>query len=142
MVCPDIDVTTSPGLVALPAGIFSVSPTAQTKLTGNLEAATAAIVPITDPAPDISHFISSILGLGFKLIPPVSKVTPLPTSTIGLAPFLPPLYCMVTSFAGSTLPSETESNEPMPSFFMSFSSNTSTLKPPISLPSSRTWLAM
>ena len=124
--------------MALPAGIFSVKPTAQTKLTGSFEAATAHIVPITDPAPDISHFISSIFGLGFRLIPPVSNVTPFPTRTIGLAPFLPPLYSIVTNLAGSTLPSETDSKDPIPSFFISFSSRTSTLKPPTALLNSTT----
>ena len=138
IVCPDIDVTTSPGFVALPAGIFSESAIVQTKFTGSFEAATAHMVPITDPAPDISHFISSILGLGFRLIPPVSKVTPFPTSTIGFAPFFPPLYSMVTNFAGSTLPLETDNNEPIPNFSISFSSRTSTENPPISFASSLT----
>ena len=113
-------------------GIFSESATVQTKFTGSFDLATAHIVPITDPAPDISHFISSIFCGGFKLIPPVSKVTPFPTRTIGLAPFLPPLYSIVTNLAGSTLPRETDSRQPMPSFFISFSSNISTEKPPIS----------
>ena len=93
---------------------------------------------MTEPAPDISHFISSILAPGLRLIPPVSKVTPLPTRTIGLAPFLPPLYSMVTNFAGSTLPRETESREPMPSFSISASSSTFTLKPLTSLANSLT----
>jgi leucyl aminopeptidase len=36
-----------------------------------------------------AYFISSIPAPGFKEIPPLSKVTPLPTKTIGLALPLP-----------------------------------------------------
>ena len=45
-------------------------------------------VPSTLAAPPMSNFISSISGAGFMEMPPVSKVMPLPTSTVG-ASFLP-----------------------------------------------------
>ncbi len=68
----------------------------------------------------MSNFISSIAGPGFSEMPPVSNVTPLPTSTTGLS--LPaPRYFMTMSFAGSAVPAVTDSSEPMPSFFMSAS---------------------
>ena len=48
--------------------------------------------------------------------PPVSKVTPLPTSAIGFSLALPPLYSMTIILAGSSLPLETLKNEPIPIF--------------------------
>jgi hypothetical protein len=90
MVWPDIDVTMSPGRLALPPGIFSVAGTMMVRLIGNFMRATACIVPRTLAAPHMSNFISSISAPGFSEIPPVSKVTPLPTRTTGFSPFLPP----------------------------------------------------
>ncbi len=43
------------------------------------------MVEMTLAAPHISNFISSIAAPGLRLIPPVSKVIPLPTRTCGLA---------------------------------------------------------
>jgi hypothetical protein len=40
----------------------------------------------------MSNFISSIAGGGFKDIPPVSNVTPMPTKAVGAEPRVPPLY--------------------------------------------------
>ena len=66
----------------------------------------------------MSYFISSMAGPGFSEIPPESKVTPLPTSTMGFD--LPPfLYCMTISLAGSLVPAVTDSSECIPSRFMS-----------------------
>ena len=53
-------------------------------MSGSFISATAFMVPSTLAAPDMSNFISSISGAGFSEMPPVSKVMPLPTSTIGL----------------------------------------------------------
>ena len=74
-------------------------------------------------------------------MPPESKVTPLPTSTTGLSPLLPPLYSSDINLAGSRLPRDTESREPMPSFSMAASSSTLTFSFLYDLPSSRAWLA-
>ena len=112
--------TMSPGLVAVPLGMFSTAGTTTVKLIGSFNLVIAAIVPMTLAAPHMSNFISSMLGPGLSEIPPVSNVTPLPTSTTGL--LLPaPLYCMTMSFAGSTAPAVTDNNEPMPRRFISVS---------------------
>ncbi len=82
--------TTSPGLVALLPGIFSALATTPTILIGSLSSETTCIVAITLAAPHISNFISSMVGGGLRLIPPVSKVMPFPTIAYGLSPFFPP----------------------------------------------------
>ncbi len=110
--------TMSPGTVALLPGRFSTAGTTTLRLTGSCSAATVAIVPITPAAPHMSNFISSMAGPGFREMPPESKVTPLPTSTMGFD--LPPfLYCMTMSLAGSLVPAVTDSSECMPRRFMS-----------------------
>ena len=78
-VCPDKVFTTSPGLVAVLLGMFSAEATTPIIFSLGLISAIALIVPNTLAEPDISYFISSMLGLGLMLIPPVSKVIPLPT---------------------------------------------------------------
>jgi len=45
---------------------------------------------MTLAAPHMSYFISSISAPGFSEMPPVSKVMPLPTSTMGLSFARPP----------------------------------------------------
>ena len=119
----------SPGRVAAPSGMFSQVGTRPTTLSGNFISAMAFIVPSTLPAPLMSYFISSMSGAGLMEIPPVSKVMPLPTRTAGLSPFLPPLCSRIINFGGLRLPLETDRNDPMPSFSMSFCSSTSTLRP-------------
>jgi hypothetical protein len=47
--------------------------------------------PSTLAAPPMSNFISSISAPGLSEMPPVSKVTPLPTSTTGASALAPPL---------------------------------------------------
>ena len=142
MVWPDILVTTSPGLVAPPLGIFSAAATMPTTLSFKSISAIAFMVPTTLAAPHISYFISSILAPGFKLIPPVSKVTPLPTSTCGCALFLPPLYSITIRHAGWSLPALTDSRAPMPSCFIFFSSSTLTVTDSNLRPRLRASLAM
>ena len=83
MVCPDIEVTTSPGFEALCAGIFSTAGTTMVRFSLGFISAIARIVPITEAAPHMSYFISSIPAPGLSEIPPLSNVTPLPTNTIG-----------------------------------------------------------
>ena len=85
MVVPFMALTTSPGLDAPPSGIFSQVATTVTKLIGSLALAAATNVPIIAAAPHISYFISSMPSPGFSEMPPLSKVKPLPTSTMGAA---------------------------------------------------------
>ena len=79
------------------------------------------ITPKTVAAPHISHFISSIAGLGLIDTPPVSNVTPFPTRAIGFSDGFAPLYSITIILAGSILPLETLKKEPIPSFSISFS---------------------
>ena len=68
-----------PGLTAWPEGMFSVAPTTPITRTGSASRAMAAIASITAAPPDMSTFISAILADGLIEMPPVSKVTALPT---------------------------------------------------------------
>ncbi len=126
IVWPDIDVKTSPGLVAVPEGMFSQATTMPTTLTLSFISATARSVPNTLAAPHMSNFISSMVAPGLSEMPPVSNVMPLPTSTWGAAPLAPPLYFITISRGGCAEPLVTDRNEPMPSFSMPLRSNTST----------------
>ena len=47
---------------------------------------------MTAAAPLMSNFISSMPGGSLSEMPPLSKVTPLPTSTIGGCGFFAPWY--------------------------------------------------
>ena len=98
-----------------------------TTLTFAFTLAKVDITPKTVAAPHISHFISSIAGLGLIETPPVSNVTPLPTRATGFSEGLPPLYSITIILAGSALPLETLKKEPMPIFSRSFSLNDLTL---------------
>ena len=118
-------VTMSPGRVALPSGMFSQVGISAIAFSGARMPASARIVPSTLPAPDMSYFISSISGPGLSEIPPVSKVMPLPTYTIGFCFFGPPMYLRTISFGGWREPRETARSAPMPSFSMSRCSRTS-----------------
>ena len=77
--------------VALPPGMFSVAGTITVRLIGRAMRATACMVPSTLAAPHMSYFISSISAPGFSEMPPVSKVTPLPTRTTGFSLALAPV---------------------------------------------------
>ena len=83
MVSPFMLVTTSPGLLATPLGMFSQVGTMAIRLIGNCSFTAAQKVPITLAAPHMSNFISSIFRPGLSEMPPLSKVMPLPTSTVG-----------------------------------------------------------
>ncbi len=72
-------VMTSPGLTAVPEGMFSVEGTTAISSIGRPSSAIAATASSTAAPPDMSNFISCIPAPGFSEIPPVSKVTPLPT---------------------------------------------------------------
>ena len=73
----------SPGRAAEPEGMFSAAAMITVRLILSFICATACSVPKTEPAPDMSYFISSMSAAGLSEMPPVSKVMPLPTSTTG-----------------------------------------------------------
>ncbi|MNP54094.1 hypothetical protein D3C76_1486240 [compost metagenome] len=103
-VWPLMVVTMSPGREALPLGMFSAQARMHTRLIGSFSSSTARRVPNTLAAPPMSYFISSMPAPGLRLMPPVSKVMPLPTSAYGFSDFLPPLYCMTIRRGGWALP--------------------------------------
>ena len=131
MVWPDREVTTSPGRCAVDEGMFSTSPTTPTTSTLALRPARAAIRPITTPAPPMSHFMSSMPPAGLMEIPPVSKVTPLPTKAMGafFDPLGAPFQRITTMRDSRALPWPTASRAPMPSLRMRASVSTSTATP-------------
>ena len=135
MVWPDMLVTMSPGLIALPPGMFSVAGMMPTTFNGRRMSAAALTAPSTLAAPHMSNFISSISPAGLMEMPPVSNVMPLPTSATGGASRLPPLYSRMMNLGGWWLPRATARKQPMPRRSMSFCSSTSTLMP-LRLPSS------
>ena len=114
MVWPDMLVTTSPGLVARPEGMFSAQATTATMFRGKSNCVTACITPMTVAAPPMSYFISSMPAPGFRLIPPVSKVMPLPTKAIG-ASSPPLLKRMTASWLSWSEPCPTDSRLFIPS---------------------------
>ncbi len=72
-------VITSPGRVAAPSGMFSTAGTTQSRLIGKPSSAIVAVASSAAAPPDMSIFISGIEAGGLSEMPPVSKVTPLPT---------------------------------------------------------------
>ena len=111
--------------------MFSTSPTTPTALTFAFLAAKAYIKPTTPPAPAISHFISSIPPDGLIEMPPVSKVTPLPTKAIGRS-FLclgKPFHCSAIILGELALPCATPSNAPIPRASIFLSSRTFNFTP-------------
>ena len=127
MVWPDMLVTTSPGLVALPPGMFSLAAMTPTTLIGSFISAMACRVPSTEAAPHMSNFISSISAAGLSEMPPVSKVMPLPISATGACLAGPPAYCRTISLGGSSEPRATDSREPILSASICLRSSTCTL---------------
>jgi len=81
MVVPDMLVSTSEGRYASASGMFSTAATIATRFTFSFMPTTATKVPITLAPPHMSNFISSMPPWTLRLMPPVSKVRPLPTST-------------------------------------------------------------
>ena len=60
--------------------MFSVDGTTAVTCAGSPSVAIASMASITAAPPDMSNFISCIFPAGLIEIPPVSKVTALPTS--------------------------------------------------------------
>src|SRR5690242_17221887 len=98
--------------------MFSTDGTTHTRLIGNSNSTADRNAPSTPAAPHMSYFISSIEPVGLRFMPPVSKVTPLPTSAYGLASPAP-LYSSTINLGGDAEPEDTASSAPMPSFSMS-----------------------
>ncbi len=69
----------SPGLIDRPLGRFSVAPTTAISFTASPRLAIAPTASTTAAPPDMSNFISAIFAPGFSEMPPLSKVTALPT---------------------------------------------------------------
>lgn len=90
MVWPDMLHLMSPGFVARPLGMFSQAGTMPTTLSLRPISAAALIAPKTLATPVMSNFISSMPGGCFNEMPPLSNVTPLPTSATGAWPARPP----------------------------------------------------
>ena len=83
--------TTSPGLIALPDGMFSVVGTMPMTLLFGFSSAIASMAPTTAAPPPMSDFIISMFWAGLIEMPPLSNVIPLPTSA-SMGPLLrPPL---------------------------------------------------
>ena len=78
-VLPDALVSTSPGRIALPPGMFSAVGTMPMTRIGAFSSAIARIAQATAAPPAMSSFICSIFSAGLIEMPPVSKVMPLPT---------------------------------------------------------------
>ena len=92
-------VTTSPGLFAVPLGMFSQVGIKPIISPGSPISATARRVPKTLAAPHMSYFISSMVAAGLIEMPPESNVIPLPTKTIG-----PVAAVFAPRFAATGLP--------------------------------------
>ncbi len=75
---PAMLITTSPGLIAVPLGMFSTVGMMPVTRSGSSSSDAARNAPRTAAAPDMSYFMRSMSSRGLRLIPPVSKVTPLP----------------------------------------------------------------
>ena len=73
----------------------------------------ASNAPSTAAAPDMSYFISSICAAGLIEMPPVSNVTPLPTSATGAASPAP-RYSSTMNRGSVWEPCATASAAPMP----------------------------
>ncbi len=104
----------SPGLSAVPQGMFSVAGSTAIRSIGTSSSAIAAIASSTAAPPDMSIFISCIPAEGLIEMPPVSKVTDLPTRP-SFSPSPRPAYSRaIRRGSMSSPPLATASRPPMP----------------------------
>ena len=98
---------------------------------GSFNSATACIAPSTAAAPPMSPFMASMPPGSFRLMPPVSKVTPLPMKTRGWELEIRDwgLFSRTTKRGGVALPCETASTPPMCCSAISFSVSTVQVRP-------------
>ena len=82
MVMPFRAVSTSPGFMAEPPGMFSLIGAMAVTLTWTSSASRTVMAAITMAAPDMSVFIVVMPAAVLRESPPESKVTPLPTRTM------------------------------------------------------------
>ena len=79
-VVPPRIVSTSPSFIADPDGMLSVHSRKPVTAARQPSARSADIADSTAAAPDMSIFIAACIGsVGFRLMPPESYITPLPT---------------------------------------------------------------
>ena len=109
--------------------MFSTKPTIPTTLILVFLSARALMTPTTEADPPISYFMSPIPAAGFNEIPPVSKVTPLPTKHIGSLSSSNPLYFITTNLDSLEEPWPTPSSAPIPRLRIWLSPRTSTSIP-------------
>ena len=114
---------TSPGLIALGPGMFSVQTASATTRVFTPSAAQAAVALSTAAAPPMSVFIVSMPCAVLSDRPPESNVMPLPTKN---SVFFAPggLYSRRIRRGGWSEPSDTPRNAPRRSFSIFFSSQT------------------
>src|SRR5579885_613643 len=86
MVLPHMEVTMSPGRWARWPGMFSTAGMNAVTGMAGLSCARARMAPMVAAPPAISYFIFSMPSAGLMEMPPVSKVTPLPTRPRWLEP--------------------------------------------------------
>ena len=86
MVLPDMEPMTSLGRKLTGEMRFSTAGMTAVTLTGTLFSARANIAPLTAAPPAMSLFMPFMPAACLRLYPPESKVTPLPTRTMGRAP--------------------------------------------------------
>ena len=72
--------STSPGRYAVADGMFSAIGTVAVTATGSSSRAASTVVATTAAAPAMSEVMWSMCAAGLIEMPPVSNVTPLPTS--------------------------------------------------------------
>ncbi len=107
--------STSEGRKALPSGMFSTQAHTASTRTGRSSSATACMAPSTAAAPAMSAFMGIMPSRVLSDRPPVSNVTPLPTSATSGRSSRPAL-CSSSMIAGSVRePWATARKAPMPS---------------------------
>ena len=118
MVLPLAAVIMSCDLYAFGPVLFSVMASQQSTATGSLSSLMVLSVASATALPPMSICISSMELKGFRLVPPVSKMMPLPTRlTAALSVFLPGRYLICTIAALKlSLPCATARKAPAPSF--------------------------
>ena len=79
-------ICTSPGFCARPPGMFSTEGMTAITLIAGLRCASTRMTPSMAAPPAMSNFIFSMSLAGLMEMPPVSKVTALPTSASTGAP--------------------------------------------------------
>ena len=110
--------------------MFSVVGTMPMTLIGAFKSAMARIAQMTAAPPAMSSFMRSMPSAGLMEMPPVSNVTPLPTSpSTGDAGAPAGLWRITITRGGSALPRATPRRRPIPSCPISRSPSTSTATP-------------